>query len=225
MSNDDEDRRAWRLEDVVRRLGRVQRPRIEPRDARDEPAIRAASRLAGARDSYPRMDPAFRRSLAAQLTRPRATGPSRRWALAAAAGIVAGAAIGVAGGQALEDHPQSSTTSRRGRLAPEALGATWVDTGVTVRQLTDGVPLQVVAGGLPIFLVREGQNVRAFSSICTHKPCQLVWDDALSRIVCPWGRYQTFSPLSGASLANAVPPLPPADVRVEGERIEVYGIT
>ncbi len=224
MTERDEDRRARRLDGVINRLRKGEPTRIEPEDAADAPAIRAASRLAGARDPYPRMDPAFRRRLAARLASPRASTPSRRWALAAAAGIVGGAAFGVAGDRVLEGRPPGGGGHGSQPLLPERPTATWIDTGVALSDLAEGTPRQVTAGGLPVFLVRQGQQVRALSSICTHKPCVLVWDDAADRIVCPWGRYQTFS-LEGTSANQELPSLPSARVQVEDDRIYVWGIS
>lgn len=222
MTERDEDRRARRLDDVINRLRKGQPPVVEPQDAADAPAIRAASRLAGTRDPYPRMDPEFRRRLAAQLTSTRTGGRSRRWALAAAAGIVGGAALGVAGDRVLEGRPPAGGGHGHGPMVPERPTATWIDTGVAFSDLSEGTPRQVTAGGLPVFLVRQGQQVRALSSICTHKPCQLVWDDAADRIVCPWGRYQSFS-LEGTSVNPELPALPQGRVRVQDGRIEIYG--
>lgn len=224
MTERDEERRARRLDDAINRLRKDEPARIESEDAADAPAMRAASRLAGARDPFPRMDPAFRRRLAARLASARSSNPSRRWALAAAAGIVGGAALGVAGDRVFEERPPSSAGHVQQRLAPERLGATWVDTGVTLSQLAEGSPVQVTAGGLPLFVVRQGRQVRAFSSICTHKPCQLAWDDSAGRILCPWGRYQAFT-LDGTSQSQELPALPRAQVRVEDDRIFVYGIS
>lgn len=224
MTEHDEERRARRLDDAINRLRKGQPPRIETEDAADAPAIRAASRLAGARDPYPRMDPAFRRRLAARLTSSRTVGPTRRWALAAAAGIVGGAALGVTGDRVLEDRAGTHGRGVRSPLAPERPGATWVDTGVVAASLAEGSPVQITAAGLPLFLVRQGQQIRAFSSICTHKPCQLLWDEAAGRIVCPWGRYQTFS-LDGSSVTQELPALPHAQLRVQDGRVQVYGIS
>lgn len=224
MTEHDEERRARRLEDAINRLRKGEPPRIETEDAADAPAIRAASRLAGARDPYPRMDPTFRRRLAARLASPRTSGPSRRWALAAAAGIVGGAALGVTGDRVLEDRSGTPGRGARSPLTPERPGATWVDTGVIAADLVEGRPHPVAAGGVPLFLVRQGQQVRAFSSICTHKPCQLAWDEPAGRIVCPWGRYQTFS-LDGTSVTRELPALPEAQVRVQDGHIQVYGVS
>jgi len=226
MTERDEDRRARRLEDIVNRLQRGLRPRISPEDAPEAGAIRAASRLAGAREPYPHMDPDFRRRLAAQLEQtPAAARPSRRWALAAAAGIVGGAALGVAGERLLEEPALTPARSwRQEKLVPEAPGATWVDTGVALTDLVEGRPHPVTGGGMPVFLVRRGEQVRAFSSMCTHKPCQLHWDSGVGRIACPWGKYQTFS-LDGVSNTGELPPLPLAQVRVQEGRVEVYGVS
>lgn len=224
MTEHDERRRARRLEDIVGRLQKGQRARIGPEDAPDAPAIRAASRLAGAREPYPHMDPEFRRRLALRLQAQKAR-PSRRWALAAAAGVVGGAALGAAGGRLVEQPALAPAKGwRQEAVVPDRAGAQWVDTGVALVDLEEGRPRAVTAGGMPVFLVRDGDSVRAFSSVCTHKPCQLAWDAAGGRIACPWGKYQTFS-LSGDSLSGELPPLPLARVRVQEGRVEIYGVS
>lgn len=225
MTERDGERRVRRLERMVNRLRKGRRPGIELEDAPDAAAIRAAARLSGARDPYPRMDPGFRRRLATQMGQPsRVPTPSRRWALAAAAGIVGGAALGVSGDRLLQDRTRPAEGGRAQEgLAPERSDATWVDTGVTVDDLVEGTPRAITAGGLPLFLIRQGRRVRALSSVCTHKPCQLFWDGAGQQIVCPWGRYQTFS-LDGTA-SRDLPPLPLAQVRIQDRRIQVYGVS
>lgn len=226
MTERDERRRARRLDDVVNRLQKGKRPRIGPEDAPDAAAIRAASRLAGAREPYPRMDPEFRRRLALRIEGQKQR-PSRRWALAAAAGVVGGAALGAAGGRLIEQPvaaPAPAKSWRQEAIVPERSGATWVDTGFALTQLEEGKPQQVTAGGMPVFLVREGNWVRAVSSVCTHKPCQLYWDAESARIACPWGKYQTFS-TRGDSLSGELHPLPLAQVRVQEGRVQIYGVS
>lgn len=227
MTERDEARRARRLAQVIDRLQKGRRPRITAEDAHDARAIRAASRLVGARLPYPRMDPAFRRRLAARLEQSAAARPTRRWALAAAAGIVGGAALGVAGDRVAQEAASATAGSKswaQERIVPERAGATWVDTGVTLTELTDGTPKAITAGGLSLFLVRQGEGVRALSAVCTHKPCQLFWDAEYKAVQCPWGKYQTFS-LDGTSKSGNLPPLPVADVRVQDGRVEIYGVS
>ncbi|MGH7910250.1 MAG: Rieske (2Fe-2S) protein [Candidatus Dormibacteraceae bacterium] len=221
MTERDEGRAARRLEETLCRLQHGRRAGIEPEDAPDEVAIRTASRLAGAREPYPRLDPEFRRALAARLGSSRKpTLPSRRWALAAAAGLLGGAALGIAADRQVVEHEPAAT---QGRLTPDRAGAIWVDTALKLDDLSEGLPVPVTAGGLPLFLIRQGYEVRAFSNICSHQPCQLVWDAAEGRIRCPWGNYQRFS-LDGSSNHSGIPPLPAARVRIAEGRIEVYGV-
>ncbi|MFZ0217635.1 MAG: hypothetical protein WAM30_17030, partial [Candidatus Dormiibacterota bacterium] len=78
MHDQEERRAARRLDRIVGRLLRGQRLDARADDAGDHETIRAAARLSGASEPYPRMDPGFRRELAARLARQPAsgTGPS-----------------------------------------------------------------------------------------------------------------------------------------------------
>jgi cytochrome b6-f complex iron-sulfur subunit len=43
----------------------------------------------------------------------------------------------------------------------------------------------VAVSGHPVIVVRTPQGFRAFSAICTHLGCIVVWDEARKQIACP----------------------------------------
>lgn len=211
-------RRADRLVDSLL-TGRRLRP--EAKDADDVEAIRAAARLAGVRESYPRPSARFRRRLAARLgglqTRPWI---SRRTAIAAALWATGGFALG---GVVERVATEVGTRSGQTEVSPAPADRRWVDVGLAYAQLREGVPVRVQAGGVVAFVVRRGKEVRAVSAICTHQACTLAWRRSEGALICPChgARFGT----DGRSLTAGyrLPPLPRVQVRVAGERVEVLG--
>jgi cytochrome b6-f complex iron-sulfur subunit len=77
----------------------------------------------------------------------------------------------------------------------------------------------VAMGNTPAVVVNTDQGVRAYSAICTHLGCVVVWNDLAGVIQCPChdGR---FNPLSGTVVSGPPPaPLPSLTVTVEGDQI------
>ena len=77
-----------------------------------------------------------------------------------------------------------------------------------VREAVQVVEASIMTGG-----------VKAFSAICTHLGCIVLWDEAASNIVCPChdGR---FNPATGAVMSGPPPaPLPQLTTVVEGNDI------
>jgi Rieske Fe-S protein len=106
-------------------------------------------------------------------------------------------------------------------VPPKTQGA-----GAGGRQLagtTDDLPIGqgtvVAMGNKPVIVVNTDQGVKAFSAICTHLGCIVMYDATLGHIVCPChdGHFnaQTGQVLSGPPPA----PLPPVTVAVEGTDI------
>src|SRR5690348_18152236 len=106
MPEDNDERRSGRIDRVVHDLLAGKRLKIGPGDARDRDSIRAAAALAGAREPFPRMSPAFRRRLAARLRPAPEPGLlSRRSALVAGLAAVVGALTGAGVNRLLEPRP------------------------------------------------------------------------------------------------------------------------
>jgi len=89
----------------------------------------------------------------------------------------------------------------------------------TLDTLPVGKGAVVAVGSKPAIVVNTAGCVRAFSAICTHLGCIVLWDETAGNIVCPChdGR---FNPATGAVMSGPPPaPLPPLTAVVEGNDI------
>jgi cytochrome b6-f complex iron-sulfur subunit len=241
MAERDEERTAERIDRLVGDALAGRHLKATPRDAADRDAIQVAARLAGVKDGYPRMSPAFRRRLAAMLE----SGESPRWlnrrsALAAGLGLAAGAVGGVAAGPmagrlghlaaaarpapAATPKPEAHPAPSRTWIEPRQELARWTNTGIKLADLVEGVPQRVTAGAVGAFLVRRGDQVVGMSSYCTHLPCELVWLGDKKLLNCPC--HNLAFDVQGQSMQEgyALPALPWVTVRVRKDgRVEVLG--
>ena len=173
-------KRENRVEKIVSDLLRGRRLKLRGGDAEEKAAITTAARLAGARQGPQRMQQAFRKRLARELEQPANEGwVTRRAALVAGLGLAAGAAAGGWLGRALE--PQ---TVRAGGEPINPRNGRWIDVGA-LSDMVEGQPKRVVAGSVGAFVFRRGDSVTAVSSICSHLPCELVWNGASAHLACP----------------------------------------
>jgi len=246
MAERDERKAAERIDRLVADVLAGRHLKASPSDATEREAIQVAARLAGVRDGYPRMSSAFRRRLAGLLERGEAPGwMNRRAALAAGLGLAAGAAAGAVGGAMagplggkLEDlvaarRPAPAAPPRAAHAPPAATRATiepvpdlarWWNTGLLLTDLADGIPHRVTAGAIGAFLVRRGDTVTGMSSVCTHLPCELVWQEDKKLLNCPC--HNLAFDVQGQSTREgyALPAQPYVKVRVRADgRIEVLG--
>jgi nitrite reductase/ring-hydroxylating ferredoxin subunit len=248
MGERDERKAAERMDRLVADVLAGRHLKATPPDAADREAIQVAARLAGVRDGYPRMSPAFRRRLGRMLEDGQAPGwLNRRSALLAGLGLAAGAVGGAVAGPAagrLEGlvaasrppapapHPAPSATpeptarppSSREVIEPRAELARWTNTGIKLADLVEGVPRRVTAGAVGAFLVRRGDQVVAMSSYCTHLPCELVWEADRKVLNCPC--HNLAFDVDGQSMREGypLPALPFVKVRVRNDgRVEVLG--
>jgi nitrite reductase/ring-hydroxylating ferredoxin subunit len=238
MAEPDEGRTAERLDRMVGDLLAGRHLKATPSDAAEQDAVRAAARLAGSRDGYPRMSPAFRRRLGRMLEKGEApVWLNRRAALAAGLGLAAGAAGGTLVARleglptaaprprpAATPAPPRGAATSRSIIEPRPELARWVDSGLTLSQLAEGVPRRVSAGSIGAFLVRRGDEVVGMSSYCTHLPCELVWQDSKRVLNCPC--HNLGFDVEGQPLREGypLPALPFVKVRVRNDgRVEVLG--
>lgn len=232
MSDERDERpgQADRIERLVRDLLAGRRLEVGPEDAPDRDVILAAARLAGAREPYPRMSPAFRRKLTERVRRTRETGMlSRRTALVAGLGAAFGALAGagvarVTGilGPASPQPAHVTLATLPGFIDPRP--GRWFDAG-PLASYTEGQAIRFQAGAVGAFLVRQGDTVHALSSICTHLPCELEWMPANHQLLC---RCHNLSfDTNGSSIDGPdgypLPPLPRLQVRVVDGHVQVQG--
>jgi cytochrome b6-f complex iron-sulfur subunit len=209
-----------RVDKIVSDLLHGRRLKLRGGDAEEKAAITAAARLAAARQGPQRMSPAFRKRLARLLEEaPREGWITRRSAMVAGLGLAAGAATGGLVGRAFE--PAHIAASSGGPINP--IGGRWVDVAA-LSELVEGQGKRVTAGSVGAFLFRRGDNVTAVSSICTHLPCELLWNGGDGRLDCPC-HPASFTPDGRSTDTNyPLPTLNPVYVRVTSAgRVEVLG--
>ena len=93
----------------------------------------------------------------------------------------------------------------------------------TVADIPVGSGKVVAMGSEPTIVVNTPQAILAYSAICTHLGCIVMYDDLSSTIACPChdGR---FSPANGAVVSGPPPAaLSPVTVSVEGDEIYLVG--
>jgi nitrite reductase/ring-hydroxylating ferredoxin subunit len=238
MPEQDEERSAERLDRLVSDLLAGRHLKATPSNADERDAIRMAARLAGAREGYPRMSSAFRRRLGRLLDKGEpAPWMSRRAALVGGLGVAAGAMgaalleqLGRPGQIGLPQPAQHSSTTppaatapARAVIDPRPQVASWMDTGILMKDMVEGQPRRVTAGSVGAFIFRKGDQVLAMSAYCTHLPCELTWQSKDHVLNCPCHN-QLFDS-DGLSLAEGykLPALPLVRTRITNGRVEVLG--
>ena len=220
-----EKRSAERLERLIASLLRDRSLRIDKRDIADQGAIRFAAFLAGVRVPHPRLSSRRRRRLERLIeTREDRRFLSRRELI----GSGVSSAAGFAGGLMLGRLGRGSSTLAKGHSAmAETLLPTrssWVDVG-SISDLDERTALRVQAGAIRAFVFLDGTQPFAVSAICSHLPCELLWDKAHQRLLCPCHQRQFTR--SGAAVGGLngylLPPLTRILVRSDGDRLQVLG--
>jgi nitrite reductase/ring-hydroxylating ferredoxin subunit len=171
-----------RVDRIVTDLLRGRRLKLRGGDADEKQAITVAARLAAARQGPQRMNPAFRKRLAAALeSAPNEGWLTRRAAIVAGLGVAAGAVSGGLIGRAMQP-AATAAIARGGPINP--VNPRWTDVGA-LADFTDGQGKRVTAGSVGAFLFRRGGAVTAVSSICSDLPCELAWNAGKHALDCP----------------------------------------
>jgi cytochrome b6-f complex iron-sulfur subunit len=71
-----------------------------------------------------------------------------------------------------------SGCSGEGEEAPPSLT-------IPLAELPDGARQRHLLGTVPVEVRREGDRITARSLLCTHQGCEVVWEEADRRYVCP----------------------------------------
>lgn len=102
----------------------------------------------------------------------------------------------------------------------------WVDVAALADLGPGGRPLRVEAKGIPVLLVREGQEVLALSATCAHAGGPLDEGEVLDGSVrCPW-HGSVFRLRGGKALRGPASTTQPVwQARVEGGRVQVRSAT
>jgi nitrite reductase/ring-hydroxylating ferredoxin subunit len=211
-----------RIERIVDDLLHGRRLRLRAGDAEEKEAITAAARFAAARQGPQRMSPAFRHRLAEVLeSTPKETWLTRRAALVAGLGVAAGALGGGLIGKELGSLGASSPLSASSAVVP--VDGQWTDVGV-LTDFADGQAKHVRAGAVGAFVYRRGESVTAVSSICSHLPCELWWEQGSSRLECPCHPVSFTPDGKPSSPSYALPALNEVKTRITSAgRVEVLG--
>ncbi len=98
----------------------------------------------------------------------------------------------------------------------------WTDVAADA-DVPEGTPLRVMAGKVPVVLVRVADSVRALSATCTHEggPLDQGTVDDFGCITCPWHGSRFRLADGSVSRGPATAPEPTWDVKVEDERVWV----
>ena len=209
-----------RVDRIVGGLLRGRRLKLRGGDAEEKEAIVMAARLAAARQGPQRMSPAFRQRLVKQLgASPQETWMTRRAALVAGLGVVAGAVGGGLLGRSL-DGLGSQPSATAGKVVQPTNGR-WIDVGA-LADFAPGQARMVRAGAVGAFVTRDGDSVSAVSSICSDLPCELWWDASQHALVCPCHN-RTFTADGSSNGVYKLRSLDVVQARVNGGRVEVLG--
>ncbi|MDQ6883648.1 MAG: Rieske (2Fe-2S) protein [Candidatus Dormibacteraeota bacterium] len=148
---------------------------------------------------------------------PRARPSRRSMLLAGASGLAAGVAAAVGVDQLMKPKPP---------VANQVLvekGA-W-QTVKSIADLPEGTPVAFRSGAIEGFLVRNGQEVKGLSAVCTHMGCILNYSKFRDRFECPC-HGATFEKDGQPSdqYASPLPRLPSLQVRVTTGKVQVYTV-
>jgi nitrite reductase/ring-hydroxylating ferredoxin subunit len=183
-----------------------------------------AASLMGSRGAESNPDPDFINGLRDQLklSREPPARVSRAGLLKAAGFWVAGVAagLGVAWGVGAA-RPTSRPSPPETEIRLQ--GGNWFPVGSLADIGTNAV-VSVDAGAVPAFIIRQGDNVRGLSRVCTHMGCLLRYEGPEGEFACPC-HGATFD-LNGnidPEYGSNLPPLPAVGVRVVKGTVYVLG--
>lgn len=222
--NDDPEQLDKYVEDLLqdRKPERTPLPDEDALRARQTAAmLRAAKPGAGlpSKEFLERLQASIRTAVEEQSARPKPTArPSRRSLLfTGAAGIAAGvvAAVGL---DRLSKHPAPSAGQA---LVPNG---SWKAVKA-VADLPEGTPVAFRSGAIEGFLIRQGQDVKGLSAVCTHMGCILNYSKFRTQFECPChgATFQTDGQPTN-QYDSSLPRLPSLNVRVQRGQVEVYTV-
>jgi nitrite reductase/ring-hydroxylating ferredoxin subunit len=208
----------------------LQAGRRPPRNLASTPEeiedLRIAARLAGARPAFNEPDPAFLESLRSQLqlTRPHRKRLNRAGLLRAAGFWVAGIASGL--GLEWGMRQVGPLVAAQGHSSGDLglVGGKWFAVG-PLAAIPDNSVQPFDAGAIPTFVLRDGDNVRALSRICTHMGCTLRFDADWRELICPChgAQYELDGKPDPDYKLATLSPLPAIPVRVDKGTVYVLG--
>ena len=222
--NDDPEQLDRHVEDLLhdRKPERSPLPDEDALRARQTAAmLRAAKPGAGlpSKEFLERMQGSIRAAVEEQSARPKPRArPSRRsLLLTGAAGIAAGLAAAVG----LDRLSQKSAPPPGQALVTNG---SWKAVKA-VTDLPEGTPVAFRSGAIEGFLIRQGQDVKGLSAVCTHMGCILNYSKFRKQFECPChgATFQTDGRPTD-QYDSPLPRLPSLNVRVQRGQVEVYTV-
>jgi len=223
--NDDPEQLDKHVEDLLQ----DRRPERTPLG--DEAALRARQTAAMLRAAKPgaglpskefleRMQGSIQGWVGERSARPEPTArPSRRTLLLTG---VAGIAAGVAATVGIDRLAKSPTPPNNQALVQN--NGSWKPVKA-LADLPEGEPVAFRSGAIEGFLIRQGQEVKGISAVCTHMGCILNYSKFRKQIECPChgATFQTDGQPSD-QYSSPLPPLPSLSVRIQRGQVEVYTV-
>jgi cytochrome b6-f complex iron-sulfur subunit len=221
--NDDPEQLDQHVEDLLQ----DRRPERTP--LADEDALRARQTAAMLRAAKPgaglpskefleRMQGSIHEWVGERSAQPQpAARPSRRsLLLTGAAGIAAGVAAVLGIQQVGKESPKTA-----GRLV--AQNGSWKPVKA-MADLPEATPVAFRSGAIEGFLIRQGQEVKGLSGICTHMACILNFSKFRDRFECPCHGATFEKDGQPTNYSSPLSPLPALQVRVEKGQVQVFTV-
>ncbi len=97
---------------------------------------------------------------------------------------------------------------------------------MALSEVPQATPVRFSSGAIEGFLIRNGDEVRALSAICTHMACVLNWSKLRTRFECPChgASFDQGGAQVGHYEGGSLPALPSIKVRVQGGQVQVYTV-
>jgi cytochrome b6-f complex iron-sulfur subunit len=224
--NDDPEKLDQYVEDLLqdRQPERTPLPDEDALRARQTAAmLRAAKPGAGlpSKEFLERMQASIPQWVGEQSAKPQPVArPSRRsLLLTGAAGLAAGIAAMIGVDRLTTKQPAPSSSQA---LVPSG---SWKPVKA-VAELPEGTPVAFRSGAIEGFLIRNGQDVKGLSAVCTHMGCILNYSKFRNRFECPChgATFQTDGQQTTDQYEAPLPRLPSLNVRIERGQVEVYTV-
>ena len=221
--NDDPEKLEQHVEDLLqdRRPERTPLPDEDALRARQTAAmLRAAKPGAGlpSKEFLERMQGSIHELVSERSARPQASErPSRRsLLLTGAAGIAAGVAAVLGIQQVGKGSPKTAgpLVERDGSWRPVK----------ALADLPEATPVAFRSGAIEGFLIRQGQEVKGLSGICTHMACILNYSKFRDRFECPCHGATFEKDGQPTNYSSPLSPLPALQVRVEKGQVQVFTV-
>ena len=221
--NDDPEKLEQHVEDLLQ----DRRPERTP--LADEDALRARQTAAMLRAAKPgaglpskefleRMQGSIHELVSERSARPQTSErPSRRsLLLTGAAGIAAGVAAVLGIQQVGKGSPKTAgpLVERDGSWRPVK----------ALADLPEATPVAFRSGAIEGFLIRQGQEVKGLSGICTHMACILNYSKFRDRFECPCHGATFEKDGQPTNYSSPLSPLPALQVRVEKGQVQVFTV-